>query len=51
VSCTYADGHAKFLKTRRREDGVWVVDGGPYDGSDQLRGIVMDNGSLVIQWN
>lgn len=46
VSVTYADGHSKFQKARRRADGVWVVAGGPYDGRHELWGIVRDNGSV-----
>jgi prepilin-type N-terminal cleavage/methylation domain-containing protein/prepilin-type processing-associated H-X9-DG protein len=51
VNCTYADGHAKFLGARAGQDGNWVISGGPYDGMDRLVGIVMDDNSIVIQWN
>jgi prepilin-type N-terminal cleavage/methylation domain-containing protein len=51
IVCTYADGHSGFLKIHRGADQKWVVDGGPYDGVNELHGIVMDDGSLVIQWN
>lgn len=53
VSVTYADGHSKFQKarfnaTRSRNGftGLWVVAGSPYDGRDELWGIVRDNGSV-----
>jgi prepilin-type N-terminal cleavage/methylation domain-containing protein len=48
VSVTYADGHSKYQKARRRADGAWVVAGGPYDGRTELYGIVKDDGSLVF---
>jgi prepilin-type N-terminal cleavage/methylation domain-containing protein/prepilin-type processing-associated H-X9-DG protein len=51
VNCTYADGHAKFLFARAGQEGNWVISGGPYDGQDQLVGIVMDDNSIVLQWN
>jgi prepilin-type N-terminal cleavage/methylation domain-containing protein/prepilin-type processing-associated H-X9-DG protein len=51
INCTYADGHSKFLFARAGQDGNWVVSGGPYNGRDQLAGIVMDDDSIVIQWN
>jgi prepilin-type processing-associated H-X9-DG protein len=50
VNVTFADGHAKFLKSRRSATGNWVIDGGPYDGAEEFDGIVRDDGSVVIQW-
>ncbi len=46
VSVSYADGHAKYQKARRRTDGNWVVAGGPYDGRLELWGVVRDNGTV-----
>ena len=46
VNVVYAEGHAKYRKARRRADGVWVVAGSPYDGRDELWGIVRDDGSV-----
>jgi prepilin-type N-terminal cleavage/methylation domain-containing protein len=50
VSVTYADGHSKFQKanqqaTSRDADG-FVVASGPYAGSNELWGIVKDNGTV-----
>src|SRR5262249_51485870 len=42
VNVAYAEGHAKYLKARQRADGAWVAAGGPYDGKDELWGIVRD---------
>jgi prepilin-type processing-associated H-X9-DG protein len=46
VNVTYADGHAKYQKARKRPDGAWVAAGSPYDGRDELWGIVRDDGSI-----
>lgn len=46
VNAVYADGHGKYLKARRREDGAWVAAGGPYAGRDELWGIVREDGSI-----
>jgi prepilin-type N-terminal cleavage/methylation domain-containing protein/prepilin-type processing-associated H-X9-DG protein len=46
VNVTYADGHAKHQKARRRSDGAWVAAGSPYDGRDELWGIVREDGSI-----
>jgi prepilin-type processing-associated H-X9-DG protein len=47
VNCTYADGHSKYQKARRRAvDGAWVVAGGPYDNRIELWGIVREDGSI-----
>jgi prepilin-type N-terminal cleavage/methylation domain-containing protein/prepilin-type processing-associated H-X9-DG protein len=47
VNVTYADGHARHLKARRGPDGVWVAAGGPYDGRDELWGIVREDGTIA----
>lgn len=44
VNVTYGDGHSKFQKARRNVQGRWVVAGGPYDGRQELWGLVGDNG-------
>jgi prepilin-type N-terminal cleavage/methylation domain-containing protein len=53
VSCTFADGHSKFVKGRLDSTksyagvtGVWVVADGPYLGRPELWGIVKDDGSI-----
>ena len=47
VSVTYADGHAKFQKARLNPAiPAWVVAGGPYDGRQELWGVVRENGSV-----
>lgn len=53
VSCTFADGHSKFVKGRLDPaksfsgvTGVWVVADGPYAGSPELWGIVRDDGTV-----
>jgi prepilin-type N-terminal cleavage/methylation domain-containing protein/prepilin-type processing-associated H-X9-DG protein len=46
VNVVYADGHAKRQKARRMSDDVWMVDGGPYDGLVELKGIVRDDRSI-----
>ncbi len=46
INVAYAEGHAKYHKARRGPDGVWVAAGGPYDGRDELWGIVRDDGSI-----
>jgi prepilin-type N-terminal cleavage/methylation domain-containing protein len=46
INVAYAEGHAKWRKARQRPDGVWVVAGGPYDGRDELWGIVREDGSI-----
>jgi prepilin-type N-terminal cleavage/methylation domain-containing protein len=46
VAVTYADGHSKYQKARKRADGAWVVAGGPYDNRTELWGIVRENGSI-----
>jgi prepilin-type N-terminal cleavage/methylation domain-containing protein/prepilin-type processing-associated H-X9-DG protein len=48
VNVVYADGHAKYLKARRRADGAWVAASGPYDGRDELWGIVREDGSIGV---
>jgi prepilin-type N-terminal cleavage/methylation domain-containing protein len=49
VSVTYADGHSKFQKARQQATGRdadgWVVSDGPYGGSNELWGIVRDDGT------
>jgi prepilin-type N-terminal cleavage/methylation domain-containing protein/prepilin-type processing-associated H-X9-DG protein len=62
ANCAYADGHAKNvkarknpnptrpldpIKNRRRDD--WLVAGGPYGGSYELWGIVMDPGCDAVR--
>ena len=53
VSCTYADGHSKFVKARLNPamtvggvTGIWVVADGPYAGRAELWGIVRENGTI-----
>lgn len=49
VSVTYADGHSKFQKARQqttsRDTDGYVVASGPYEGQNELWGIVDDNGT------
>ena len=47
INVAYAEGHAKYLKSRRTPAGIWVAGGGPYDGRDELWGIVRDDGSIA----
>jgi prepilin-type N-terminal cleavage/methylation domain-containing protein/prepilin-type processing-associated H-X9-DG protein len=47
INVAYVDGHAKYQKARERQDGVWVVAGGPYDGRVNLVGVVQNNGGLT----
>jgi prepilin-type N-terminal cleavage/methylation domain-containing protein len=50
VCVTYADGHSRYQKARRqatsRDADGYVVAGGPYDGSNELWGVVRDNGTV-----
>lgn len=46
VNVVYAEGHAKYQKARRGADGVWVVAGSPYNGRDELWGIVRDDSTI-----
>ena len=50
-SCTYADGHSKYVNARKRPDGVWVVAGGPYAGRVEMKGVVVDDGSVAEPYN
>jgi prepilin-type N-terminal cleavage/methylation domain-containing protein/prepilin-type processing-associated H-X9-DG protein len=43
VNVAFADGHAKFQKARKNAAGAWVVAGGPFDGRQELWGLVGEN--------
>ena len=47
-TCTFADGHSRLVKGRKQPDGTWVVAGGPYDGLVEMKGVVLDDGTVSV---
>jgi prepilin-type N-terminal cleavage/methylation domain-containing protein len=50
LMCTYADGHSGFVKARMLPSGQWVVAGGPYDGLIEMKGVVLDDGTVSVYY-
>ena len=49
INVSYADGHARYLKAIWNMGlDTWVVASGPYAGLFNLKGIVMDDGTLWV---